>query len=400
MKKILVVKGQSAYNVLRLAADKICKGFENCGYQVDVIDILAEHGAEELMAVSEKTQEYEFYFSMQALFWNLEQQEMPWLKEMRRVGWIVDDPVYHAARLMLSTGKNANVLISRDSHAVQVRREYPKFDQVVTLYNGGFLGEQKTDWRKKDIDVFFPGTYMSLRQAEKEIWQMEGGFREIADRVKDRIVGSNLASVWQEELRGYLREINFSVSDGEFETLEHVMGPLDNYQRAYMRVAIIETLLQSGIKVTVVGAGWDQYEGKGRENLTILSDRGLDITEVIALMGRAKIVLNNTNILDGLHERIVTAMLANAVSVTNEYDMMSNFFESGKELVTFPLNEIGKLPQIVADLLANPDKAERIAEAGYKAALRAHTWERRGEQIIKWMQDGKPFTYEAEGESA
>ena len=117
-------------------------------------------------------------------------------------------------------------------------------------------------------------------------------------------------------------------------------------------------------------------------------------------MGRAKIVLNNTNILDGLHERIVTAMLANAVSVTNEYDMMSNFFESGKELVTFPLNEIGKLPQIVADLLANPDKAERIAEAGYKAALRAHTWERRGEQIIKWMQDGKPFTYEAEGESA
>lgn len=395
MKKILVVKGQSAYNVLRLAADKITRGFESCGYQVDVIDILEEHGAEELLAVGEKIGEYEFYFSIQALFWNLEQAELSWLQKLRRVGWIVDDPVYHTARLMLSTGNGANVLISRDSHAEQVRREYPKFDRVEVLYNGGFLGEQKIDYHKKDIDVFFPGTYMSIESAEKEILQMEGGFGEIANRVKNRIVGSNLASVWQTELRSYLREINFAVSEEEFETLERVMAPLDNYQRAYMRVSIIEELLQSGIKVTVVGAGWEEYEGKGRENLAILSNTGLDIKEVIALMGRSKIVLNNTNILDGMHERIITAMLANAVSVTNEYDMMNNFFENGKELVTFPLNEIEKLPDIVKDILAHPDKAARIAEAGYQAALRAHTWEHRGEQIIKWVQDGKPFEYGA-----
>ncbi len=400
MKKILVVKGQSAYNVLRLAADKICRGFENCGYQVDVIDILAEQGPEKWMAVGEKIEEYEFYFSIQALFWNLEQQELPWLQDMRRVGWIVDDPVYHAARLLLSTGKKANILISRDSHAEQVRREYSKFDRVATLYNGGFVGEQKIDYRSKDIDVFFPGTYMSIRKAEEEIQNMDNGFREIANQVKNRIVGRNLASAWQTELGRYLSEINFAISDTEFETLERVMGPLDNYQRACMRVSIIEALLQSGIRVTVVGEGWDGYEGKGRENLTILSDKGMDITEVIALMGRSKIVLNNTNILDGMHERIITAMLANAVSVTNEYEIMNNFFESGKELVTFPLNQIEKLPQIVADLLANPDKAERIAQAGYEAALRAHTWEHRGEQIIKWMQDGKPFSYGAEEESA
>lgn len=396
MKKILVVKGKSAYNVLRLAADKICKGFENCGYEVDLIDVLAEHGEEDLIAAGERAGEYEFYFSMQALFWNLEQDQMPWLQNIRRVGWIVDDPVYHSARLLLSTGKKANVLLTRDSHTAQVKREHSKFEQVLTLYHGGFLGERKVNYREKDINVFFPGSYMPIKQAEAEILQMENGFREIADRVKDRIVGDNLASAWQTELRRYLREIHFEISDREFEVLEHMMGPLDNYQRACMRVAIIESLLQRGIQVTVVGAGWDCYEGKGAENLTILSDKGLDITEVIELMGRSKIVLNNTNILDGMHERIITAMLANAVCVTNEYDMMDNFFENGKELVTFPLNHIEKVPQLVADLLANPDRAERIAEAGYQAAICAHTWEHRGGQIIKWMQDGKPFVYGTE----
>ena len=43
--------------------------------------------------------QYAFYFSIQAILWNLESENLPELAEMKRVGWIVDDPVYHQKRI-------------------------------------------------------------------------------------------------------------------------------------------------------------------------------------------------------------------------------------------------------------------------------------------------------------
>lgn len=392
-KKILVVKGKSAYNVLRCAADEICKGFRNCGYQVDVVDVLKEGAAEQLLAYLEHREEYAFYFSVQALLWNMEQIELPQLQELRRVGWIVDDPVYHTGRLMLSTGRNAYVLMVRDSHAKQVKADYPYFECVDVLYHGGFLGEERVCYEEKDIDVFFPGTYVPLEESAQKVREIEGAFGTIADNAKERMVGRNLASSWMEELHRYLQEIHFEISEEEFRALVQVMAPLDQYQRDYMRQSIVETLLQSGIKVSVVGAGWNKYDGHGKENLEILSDTGVDITEVVRLMQRSRIVLNNTNILDGMHERIFTAMLAKAVCVTNEFELLNRLFRNGRELVTFPLNRLEVLPQIVKELLGNTKKAKQIAEAGYQTAVHSHTWEHRGEQIVRWVEHGGDFEY-------
>ena len=46
MKKILVIRGISAYDVLGRAADEICEGFRKCGYQVDMI-VASEPGADD-----------------------------------------------------------------------------------------------------------------------------------------------------------------------------------------------------------------------------------------------------------------------------------------------------------------------------------------------------------------
>lgn len=393
MKKVLVVKGQSAYNVLRYATDMICEGFQSCGYEIDVVDVKEEGAAEKFQACLEQRSEYAFYFSIQALFWNMEQMGIPQIQEIKRVGWIVDDPVYHSGRLLCSTGKDAHLLMVRDSHAKQVEQDYPQFDEVRTLYHGGFTGSGKADYTRKDIDVFFPGTYVSLDASEQKLRAMEGVLGTIAMRVKDRIVGENLACVWTDELRSFLKEISFEISEEEFRVLAREMEALDQYQRDYMRQRVVEVLLTAGITITVVGAGWNNYTGAGREHLKILSDEGMDITEIIKLMERSKIVLNNTNILDGLHERILTAMLNKAVCVTNEYSLLNTLFKEGQELVTFPLNHLEKLPVVVKELLENPVKAAEIAEAGYQAAVGRHTWQHRGEQIIHWIEQGEEFTY-------
>lgn len=391
--KALVVRGLSAYDVLGKAADEICRGFENCGYDVDVIDAAAEYADEALQAVAEHTEEYVFYFSMQALFWNLEQREMPWLQNICRVGWIVDDPIYHAPRLAGSTGKNAHLLTIENEHAKRVQKEYPQIERVRTLYHGGFYGGVMPEWNKKDIDVFFSGTYSSISQAEWEMEQCAGVFRKIARELKGELVGENADRIWSQVLREYFSRIFFSVSEEEFRDILEVMGPLEKYQRAWIRTRMIEELLKSGIEVSVVGNGWENYTGAGREHLHILAEGGVLIDETVRLMGRSKIVLHCMNFFDGMHERIFTAMLANAVCVSYRYDTLFEFFREGEDIVTFPMTHLEELPQIVTDLLEHPDKAEAIAAAGFHAALKKHTWERRGEQIAEWMQSKAEFCY-------
>ena len=258
MKKILVIRGTSAYNVLCRAADEVCQGFRNCGYEVHMIDVTAKGAEEDLAACLLHAEEYAFYFSIQAILWNLESDTLPELMKMKRVGWIVDDPVYHQSRLWGSGGKDAYVLMVSNSRTKQVREEFPKFEKVETLYHGGFKSEGRVLWEEKDIDVFFPGTYTSLKAAEEKVRAIDGVFGTIARNVMKHIVGSNLASSWTDELRKYLDEIGFEIAEDEFLALQRTLYPLDQYQRDYMRQCLTENLLKSGIKVSVVGAGWDK----------------------------------------------------------------------------------------------------------------------------------------------
>ena len=99
MKKILVIRGISAYDVLGRAADEICEGFRKCGYQVDMIGATDPGADDRFIECLEHRDQYAFYFSIQAILWNLESENLPELAEMKRVGWIVDDPVYHQKRI-------------------------------------------------------------------------------------------------------------------------------------------------------------------------------------------------------------------------------------------------------------------------------------------------------------
>lgn len=215
----------------------------------------------------------------------------------------------------------------------------------------------------------------------------------IAQKVAARLIQNGHIRTWDEELRCYLEEIQFEMSEDEFQTLLRAFYPLDEFQRVCIRERMLEELLKAGRRVSVVGRGWNTYQGGGSENLDILSEEGVDITEVIRYMQNSRIVLHNINFETGMHERIFTAMLAGAVCVTSKYQLLKKFFEDGKEIVTYPADAPEQLPVVIDELLSNPGRAAKIAAAGRKKALQKHTWKRRGEQIAKWMDDELNFTY-------
>jgi hypothetical protein len=378
--------------VLNSATDEISKGFEDCGYQVDLIDIQAINAEVELCDALDRKDEYAFYFSMEAICWNLECSQLPQLSEIERVGWLAEDPVFHDARLLGSTGKKAHVLTVQESFAERIEKTYPKFDSVDTLYHGGFAGTGTVPWSQKDIEVLFPGSYVPERKTIQDIQRIEGAFGVIATNVMKRMSESRQWTPWHMELQNYLNEIGFEYTDDELQLLLRKVYPLDYYQRALTRNSMLEPLLESGIRVSVVGNGWNEYEGKGKENLDIISATGVDIYETVKLMQRSKIVLHNTNFECGMHERIFTAMLANAICASSENECMKRFFQKDKEMVMYAPEHPEELTDKVKDLLEHPARAEEIANAGHRAAQN-QTWRRRGEQIVRWMEDGQPFVY-------
>lgn len=209
---------------------------------------------------------------------------------MPRIGWIVDDPIYHFERLRGTTSHNANVLIVRDSHVNIIQRHYPHIDFVDSLYHGGFIYSSIVPYSRRQIDVFFPGTYNSIEETEQMIDEIDGIYHQVAITLKQRITGKNLSHSWHNELKKYFSSLQIDVSEDEFRALEYIMRPLDLYQRAYMRTHIIENLLKNGIDVSVVGAGWDKYDGKGKEHLHILSSSGIE--PLLSYYSQSPIVTN------------------------------------------------------------------------------------------------------------
>ena len=64
MKKVLVIKGRSAYNVLRKAADEIAEGFDAAGCETEVLDTQAEDFLIRLNGCMEHREQYAFCFSL------------------------------------------------------------------------------------------------------------------------------------------------------------------------------------------------------------------------------------------------------------------------------------------------------------------------------------------------
>ena len=60
---------------------------------------------------------------------------------------------------------------------------------------------------------------------------------------------------------------------------------------------------------------------------------------------------------------------------------LEDCYEIGKEIVCYRNKE--ELVEKIRYLLDHPEEAEEIRQAGYKRALKDHTWEKRFENIFR-----------------
>lgn len=376
--RVLVLKGLSAYNVLRRATDEVVKGFEKEGYEVDVLDLLgaqADVWTEVMRMVFSRN--YDFMFSCQALtFENYLHQTFP----LPCYAWLFDDPLYHYPRV-LAHKRQEDVLFTIDGeHGEIIKKLVPESGEVCQLIHGGFPGDghwTEVDIKAKDIDILYPMTIPIEPLLEEYITNPMPVQTFLIEQGWKRLLQNSGESVWQ-ALENVLKAAGEELTPDLIRELYDVITYLDAKIRFKEKREILIALLKAGFTVHMAGNGdpmlGEAYKGQ------IVAHGPLDIDELVALMARSKIVMNPLGtFISGIHERICTALLQGAVCFTPDFSFAKHTF--GNRVKYY---ERGKFKEVIPELkecLEHFGDYEEFLKDNRQYALENHTWEKRGQEI-------------------
>lgn len=303
---------------------------------------------------------------------------------------MVDHPLYYHARLADPPAAKLYVFCIDRGHRDYVKRFYPdiRVDFLPLAGNVRLHGqggdENQIPYEKRKYDLVFTGNYTPTEQFYRRLDELEPDYRSFYRGVIDDLTKHPSETVEAVAERHILRELG-EVSPEEMRGAIAGMVLADICVRSCFRGKIISHLAESGIKVHVFGADWDKLPCKKPENL-ISSGKVVDSAACVEAVSDARLALNIMPwFKDGVHDRVFTAMLQRAVPLTDRSLFLEERFTDGKNIAFYDLVAWRELPEIVRGLLAEPERAQRLAAAGYEAAVREHTWQQRAAALAEYF---------------
>ena len=168
--------------------------------------------------------------------------------------------------------------------------------------------------------------------------------------------------------------------DFDQQMMVFLQGPL-TYLRHADRIAIVRALADSGVPLTILGAGWRGYLGD-RPNLTFLEHR-VNFAEMAALYGDAKVAIN-LNAGNGACERAIDAMMAGAAVASDYSGALAAGFTPGEEIAFYQRERPASIGETVGELLES-GLGEAMAERGHRKATQSALWRHRAQSLIEFL---------------
>lgn len=401
-KELLFIGG--IYDTIDLFNEAFAAAFRKLGYICHMIDIRREQ--EEMRRLRELAEEgrlsgavvfnnigYNLSFAGGRSVW--EEQEIPYFN-------ILMDHPFHYARPLEQAPGTSVVFCTDRNHTKYLRRFYPQLKRVDFLPHAGMEadisrhapagnchlctegGAYHPAMADRSFDVLYAGG-LSKYVAEGLVPDL-GEITEFDAFALTQQVLSELIrcpdKTTEQAVEEYLFSIGKQYPDRELLHWITELRFIDSYATSFYREQAVRLLVENGIEVTVFGGGWDRCEWASNPNL--IYGGKVPAPQVLELMNHSRIVLNTmTWYKNGAHDRIFNGMLAGAAVVTDKsvYLEETVLKERTPCMEPFALQQIQRLPELVQDLLAHPNKMEQIAENGYHYARAGHTWLQRAEYI-------------------
>lgn len=387
------------YDTLDLFTEKLREAFEEMGYDSFIYDAAMERESKQALInlleteigenTAESTEAAFACVTFNNLGYNLDLPDGRNVWEAYEVPYvnILMDHPFHYEKPLRNAPMTSVVLCVDRNHVKYIRKYFKNIRQTDFLPHAGVeLGRKHKPLAERGIDVLYAGAlpiYTVARMIPdlSSIREVDG--QEMAQDVLAELV-QNPQRTTEDVIAQYLRDKRNDISEQRIHELIVQMRFIDSYATSFFREQAVRILVESGIRVTAYGTGWDQCEWSDNPYLDY---RGKVLApEILPLMNDSKVVLNTmTWFKAGTHDRVFNGMLAGAAVVTDESAYMRSEFRDGEELVMFSLKELGMLPDRVFSLFGHMDAAQQMADRGYHAAKENHTWKSRAEYIREFV---------------
>lgn len=298
---------------------------------------------------------------------------------LRCINIIVDHPYHYHDFIKEQLKKRADryVQICIDRlHMAYMQRYFPQ----VKL--GPFLPTAGTEvlckpWSERGRDILFTGTYVCPSHFDVFINRNGEEYSQFYHSIIDEVLADPQLLLEDVARRRLMEEIPEVTEEEIKETLGHIQF-LDYYIRFSLRGNVVAALADAGLKVHIIGAGWENLPCSHPENL-ILSPYASS-QECLLALADAKLALNVLPCFHaGAHDRIFNTMLAGAVCVTDSNAYLDQILIDEENVILYDRERPEKLADRLIALMQPQmdEKLQKIAERGRKLALAGHTWEAR-----------------------
>lgn len=394
LQQILMFERQSVcYDTMNIFTKKLASCLEQRGISVDYLDLDSPHLQQEVLKLTKVHYDAAVAFNSlgQEAFRANGQYLFDYL-DIPFFNYIVDHPLRHHHTLSTPL-KNYHVLCLDEDHITYINKYYPHIKSVHVLPLGGMPAAHvnkhtREGFHSRKYDLILTGSYYSLHKLEEQIMQMPELERELSVRLIEQML-QNRSLTNEEALENVFRDLQIeNVELSVFADLMAGTNLAGHYVNAYVREEIVRQLISSEIELHIFGNGWEAFSTKDLGRTTIHS--GITYMQSADLAQNSKMVLNTMPwFKSGLHDRIPTAMLNGAVSLTDDSRYIKKYFQNNKDLLVYQLDNLQRLPEIVCSYLEDEERLYDIARAGERKAAELCTWQRRAGELIKIMESEK-----------
>lgn len=377
MADIIIYKGSYQYDAVNIFAESLGRAFEKMGYGVAFIDLKDQSNlTANLQREISTPKKFIVSFSSVGADFKVGEKSLYDLLPYPFVALMVDHPGHFLRRFDIN---NIIVTCMDRSHVKFIHEYFGDSKEVAFLPHGGCFADIGDNGSERPIDILYAGTYLDQKYYFDVINALEEIPRKITLEVCEIVLSGNHVT-GEDAIIKVAEKYGIDLNNKAFHRkfLEDIISKTEIYTRAVKRHRLLEVLDKSGLNISIFGSKWP--EEKTYRNLKISPAK--TFPEILALMKKSKLVLNTSCLPDGSHERIYSAMLNGAVSLSDYNPYLAENFTDMENIIFYKWLELSALPDKINYVLSE-NRWEKIAEAGRKIALEQHTWDARASELLK-----------------
>ena len=188
-------------------------------------------------------------------------------------------------------------------------------------------------------------------------------------------------------LRRVLRAKNMNVPDNWLRKFcFNYLNFANLYMRDWSRLKVIRTLAKAGLSIDVWGGTHVLPEFSWENEKWINAHGSCSYKDSLKIMANSQITLNVGMFPGGLHDRVSSGLLNDAVVLTDPSTYYYKNFVDGEDSLTFDWKHLDELPQKIVKFFADEERVQTVANLGRKKAMENHTWKNRAEKIVEQVQ--------------